>query len=286
MNTVELDRAPAPGALYRRAALGMLRGGRDGSGLPDTTVVLREVAVSRERLTRYDDVCGFRLSDTLPGTYPHILAFPLAMRLMSDDAFPFGVVGLVHVANRIEVLRPVGADERLDLSVRAADLRPHQRGRQFDVIAEATVDDQQVWRGVSTYLRREKTAESADGTRDSRDRERSEPPAATAMWRVGREVGRRYADVSGDHNPIHTSRLGARLFGFPRPIAHGMWSAARCLAALEGRLPHAYTMDIAFKLPILLPATVAFSASLGLDGWAVSLYSAKSGKPHLSGVIG
>ncbi|HEX6499860.1 MAG TPA: MaoC/PaaZ C-terminal domain-containing protein [Micromonosporaceae bacterium] len=281
---VELDRAPAPGALYRRAALGMLRGGRGGA-LPDTTVVLRDVAVSRERLTRYDDVCGFRLSDTLPGTYPHILAFPLAMRLMSDDSFPFGVVGLVHVANRVEVLRPIGADERLDLSVHATDLRRHPRGRQFDVIADATVDGQRVWRGVSTYLRREKTAEPGDaGGRGERDR--SQPPAATAMWRVEREVGRRYAEVSGDRNPIHTSRLGARAFGFPRPIAHGMWSAARCLAALEGRLPDAYTMDVAFKLPILLPATVAFSATPGEGGWAVSLYSAKSGKPHLSGVIG
>ena len=88
-----------------------------------------------------------------------------------------------------------------------------------------------------------------------RDRgERPTPPAGSARWRVEPRVGTDYARVSGDRNPIHTSRLGARLFGFPRPIAHGMWSKARCLAALEGRLPDAYTVEVAFKLPVPLPA--------------------------------
>ena len=85
-----------------------------------------------------------------------------------------------------------------------------------------------------------------------------EPTAQpAAVWRVPADIGRRYADVSGDHNPIHLHPLTARLFGFRRAIAHGMWSMARCLAFYEGRLPAAYTVDVRFKLPILLPATVA-----------------------------
>jgi acyl dehydratase len=95
-------------------------------------------------------------------------------------------------------------------------------------------------------------------------------------------VGVRYAAVSGDHNPIHTSRLAARLLGFPRPIAHGMWSKARCLASLEGRLPDAYTVDVAFKLPILLPARVGFAAS---PAWTFALHDARSGRPHLVGTV-
>jgi len=182
------------------------------------------------------------------------------------------------VANRIDVLRPLSADDAFDVTVRAEDLRPHDRGRQFDVVATATVDGAEVWRGVSTYLRREA---SAQGDR----RERAEPPRPTALWRVDTSVGSAYAEVSGDRNPIHTSRIGARLFGFPRPIAHGMWSKARCLAALDGRLPDRYTVDVAFKLPILLPATVAFTTARPAAGWSVALHDAKSGKPHLSGSI-
>jgi hypothetical protein len=182
------------------------------------------------------------------------------------------------VANRIEVRRPIDAGEPLDLVVHAADLRPHERGRQVDVVAVASVDGQEVWRGVSTYLKRE----SSPDKRNGRDRgDRPAPPAASASWRVQPRVGTGYAAVSGDHNPIHTSRLGARLFGFPRPIAHGMWSKARCLAALEGRLPDAYTVAVTFKAPVPLPSTVAFSAS---PAWSFALHS-RSGKPHLTGVV-
>jgi acyl dehydratase len=134
-----------------------------------------------------------------------------------------------------------------------------------------------VWRDVSTYLRRQ-----GRGSGGRREGDRAEPPAASARWRLTPRVGTDYARVSGDHNPIHTSRLGARLFGFARPIAHGMWSKARCLAALEGRLPDAYTVDVSFKLPVFLPSTVAFSAS---PEWTFALHGAKSGKPHLAGTI-
>jgi acyl dehydratase len=280
-NVVELDRPPSTARLFRRAALGALpgTGSRRGTELPDTTLVLREVEVDRAHLAAYDRVCGFRLADALPPTYPHVLAFPLAMQLMCGTDFPFPVVGLVHVANRIEVRRPVSASERLDLRVHAENLRPHERGRQLDVVASASVGDEEVWHGVSTYLRRE----IASDRRTEGDRPR--PPAPTATWRVAPQVGTDYAAASGDHNPIHTSRLGARLLGFPRPIAHGMWSKARCLAALEGRLPDGYAAEVTFKLPILLPATVAFAATPAGRGWTVALHGARSGKPHLTGAV-
>jgi acyl dehydratase len=279
---IELVAAPGTGAIYRRAALGQLRR-RSATELPDTTLVLRGVSVDREHLAAYNRVCGYRLADQLSPTYPHVLAFPLAMQLMSTVDFPVRVVGVVHIANRIEVRRPIDAGERLEFTVRAADLRAHERGRQFDVRATASVDDEVVWRGISTYLHREKPA----APREDRmaGGERSPVPQPSAVWRIGREVGPRYAEVSGDHNPIHTSRLGARAFGFPRTIAHGMWSKARCLAALEGRLPDAYGVEVSFKLPILLPASVGFSADRTEDGWTLGLHDAKSGRPHLTGSI-
>lgn len=273
-----VDLTESPGSPYGRIALGLLPR-RRGTALPDRTVVRHAAAVDREHLARYDRVCGFRLTDTLPATYPHVLAAPLAMRLMSAADFPFPLVGLVHVANRITMRRPIDAGSRLELSVHAADLRAHDRGQQFDVVTSAAVEGEEVWRGVATYLRRE-----SQGGRPDRG-ERPPRPAAAGRWPVPVRVGTDYAAVSGDHNPIHTSRLGARLFGFPRPIAHGMWSKARCLAALEGRLPAAYRVEVAFKLPILLPATVGFAPVRAADGWRFALHSAGSGRPHLAGSI-
>ncbi|WP_435210118.1 MaoC/PaaZ C-terminal domain-containing protein [Micromonospora sp. bgisy143] len=275
---VELTRMPAPGALYRRAVLSALPGlgrGRRGNDLPALEFAVRGVRVDRSHLADYDRVCGFRLTDRLPGTYPHVLGFPLALRLMTAPGFPIALTGVVHVGNRITVHRPISADETIDFTTYAQDLRPHDRGRQVDVVLVGSVDGEEVWRGVSTYLGRERTP-------GGRERgERSCPPTATARWRVEPRVGTAYARVSGDHNPIHTSRLGARLFGFQRPIAHGMWSKARCLAALETRLPDAYTVEVAFKLPVPLPSTVNF-ALLPDDGFA--LHDSR-GRPHLVGLV-
>ncbi|MDO3703949.1 MaoC/PaaZ C-terminal domain-containing protein [Micromonospora sp. C28SCA-DRY-2] len=277
----ELPVLPAAGALYRRALLGALPGvgGRRGATVPAVELAVTGVAVDRAHLADYDRVCGFRLADRLPPTYPHVLGFPLALRLMTAPDFPIALTGVVHVANRITVHRPLTADETLDFTTYAENLRPHDRGRQLDVVLVASVDGAEVWRGVSTYLAKERRA----GGGERRDRgERPAPPPAVARWRVEPRVGTDYARVSGDHNPIHTSRLGARLFGFPRPIAHGMWSKARCLAALESRLPDAFTVDVAFKLPVPLPGTVAFSAAPARE---FALHDARTGRPHLIGTI-
>jgi hypothetical protein len=287
----ELDSPPSLAALYPRALIGSLTElprrlpllGRGTPGaLPDLELAVRDVEVDRHHLAAYARVCGFRLRDELPPTYPHMVAFPLAMRLMTDGSFPFPAMGLVHVTNRIEQSRPIDAGEPLDFVVRATDLREHERGIAFDVVAEASAGGAPVWRGVSTYLRRGGSGGSGGGGGSRRDR-REPPPRPEAVWQVPGDIGRRYGAVSGDINPIHLHPLTARLFGFPRPIAHGMWLKARCLAALESELPGALAVEVAFKLPLLLPARVAFSSEAAGGGRDFAVHDARSGKPHLSG---
>jgi hypothetical protein len=60
-----------------------------------------------------------------------------------------------------------------------------------------------------------------------------------------------------------------------------MWTKARCLAALEGELPAAYTVDVRFKLPLRIPGRAAFSYR---DG-EFAVHDARSGKPHLGGRV-
>jgi acyl dehydratase len=260
---------------YAKAAVKLVPLVGGGDTLPDEVKTLDGAEVDRERLTAYQKVCGFGVQDTLPATYLHMLAFPLSMELMTRLDFPFGVIGMVHVENEIEHLRPVGAGERFDLDVRTVDLRDHERGRQFDVVASASVGGETVWRSKSTYLRIEKKSESSDKDK------RTDPPAPSAIWTVPGDQGRRYAAVSGDNNPIHLYPLTARLLGFSRPIAHGMWVKARCLAALDGHLPDTYTVNARFKLPMPLPAKVAFAT----DTRSFSVHDARSGKPHVSGTV-
>jgi acyl dehydratase len=237
--------------LYLKAAAGLLPFlGPSGDDIPQRELQLEDVAVDRDRLARYAKVCGFRLGNELPATYPHILAFPLHLALMTDGDMPFPAVGLVHIANRITQHRPIGSGEKLDLTVRATPLEDHPKGRRFTIVSEARVGDELVWEDFSTNLRRGK----GSGEHERRD----EPELQqAAVWTVPGDTGRRYAEVSGDRNPIHMHDLSAKLFGFPRAIAHGMWTKARCLAALEGRLPDSFTVDVRFAKPILLPAKVS-----------------------------
>jgi acyl dehydratase len=294
--TRTLTAAPGARSLYPRAVAGsyvrpLLRrvpliggGGAAGAVLPDLALELPDVALDPARVADYARVCGFGLRDELPATYLHVLAFPLAMALMVDGAFPFGVLGLVHVGNRIDHLRPVRLGETPSLRVRASGLRDHARGRQFDVIAEATIDGETVWEGRSTYLRQggggSKSPNKAKATT------KSDPPAPEALWAVPADIGRRYGAVSGDRNPIHLHDLTAKAFGMPRAIAHGMWLKARCLAALQPELPPAFAVEVRFKRPVLLPAKVAFSSTAEPSGRAFALHDARRGVPHLEGRVG
>lgn len=288
--TRTLDGAPGAASLYPRAvagtyALPLLRGvpvvgpGKV-KGLPDLAFALEDVALEGGHVADYGRVCGFSLRDAVPPTYLHILAFPLQMRLMTDGSFPFGVLGLVHVENRIEHLRPVAIGETVSFRVHAEDLRDHPRGKQFDMVSLATVDGERVWEGRSTYLRRGGGSGGGGAKED-----RPEPPAAEAIWKVPADIGRRYGAVSGDRNPIHLHNLSAKLFGMPRAIAHGMWLKARALAALEAELPESFSVDVRFKLPVLLPATVGFSTRPTADGRAFAVHDAKKGVPHLEGAF-
>ena len=230
----------------RATLLGAALPGR-GDSMPDDTL-WREVTVDPVALARYAHVCGFTLRDELPPTYPHVLAFGMHMDLLAKA--PFSAIGVVHIANRIVQHRPLRLGEALSLTASASGLSPHRRGRTFDFVTRAHVGGELVWEGFATNLKR-------GGGDESLPREEGiDDPPVTAHWTLEDNLGRQYAAVSGDHNPIHLHAWSAKAFGFPRAIAHGMWTKARCLAAL--RTPGAFDVHVRFKKPILLPSRVTF----------------------------
>lgn len=232
----------APPALGRLVARSLLRR-RRGDALPARRFELPAHRMERGALAAYQRVCGFDLSDTVPAPFVHVQAFPLAVALMADPAFPFPLLGLVHVGNRITQVRPVGVEEPLDLAVWAENRREHPAGQQVDLAAQARVRGELVWASTSTYVHRTKPPSGPQ------PRSPIEVASPTTVWWLPADLGRRYAGVSGDRNPIHLTPLTARAFGFRHAIVHGMWLNARVLAALSPRLPDAYTSEVAFKTP-------------------------------------
>ena len=281
MAVTVLDAAPNLGSLYAKAAV--TAWGRGGA-LSDDRLARKGVTVDPAHLAAYDQVCRLPLNDVLPATYPHMLTFPLQMALMSDRSFPLALPGLVHVRNRIDVLRAIGADDALDLEVWAENFASHRSGAAVDLRATASVGGEEVWRSTSTYLAR--GARAPDGAPEADievgvgDLER-----VAATWRIPGDAGRRYARVSGDVNPIHLSGLTAKAFGFKRAIAHGMWVKARVLGALSGRLPDALAIDVSFRKPLFLPSTVTVSTAQTGGGWEFAVRNAKAGTEHVIGTI-
>jgi acyl dehydratase len=293
MPTHELGSSPSMLGLFSRAGLAMVPGASrlpfiagGGGSIPQLTLSLSDVHVARDRLAAYDRVCGFSLGDTLPATYPHMLAFPLHLALMTDGRFPFGAIGLVHIANEITQHRPIRSDETLSIRVWPTQLEPHPRGRQFTIRTAVSAGGELVWEAASTNLKRGSSSDGGGGRPSGPDVDIEALPA-TATWKLPGDLGRRYGSVSGDLNPIHVHSLTARLFGFPTAIAHGMWTKARCLAALESELPDAFMVAVAFKKPILLPATVEFceQGSVTGGGLEFGVRDARKGAPHLAGRV-
>ncbi len=284
MARIELPSLPSTFDIYSRAVLGALPVvGASGDSLPDDVLVLRSLKVDPDNLAEYTKVCGLRFGDSLPLTYPFILTFPLVMKLMVSKGFPFAAVGSVHAENVIEQFRPISVTEPLDIAVHAENMREHRKGLLVDLVSEVNVGRELVWRQTSTFLHQQRT--SLSGQPKPEPKEEEVPLVPTSTLRVDQKVIDRYAAVSGDRNPIHVSTLGAKAFGFPKTIAHGMWSAAATLSAVEGRIPGKVTYAVRFGKPVLLPSSLSLYAQHVADGWDLALRHPKKQYPHLTATL-
>ncbi|NGY05423.1 MaoC family dehydratase [Solimonas terrae] len=288
MNTT-LARMPSAEGLYLKAATTILRKPKGKPKLPQLGIEVKNVRVSGEQLAEYRKVCGFADSHHLPITFPHVMAAALHLQLMTDPKFPLPLLGLVHVRNHIRQQRGLGSGESYDFDVRLGDAREVRQGLEFDINTSVTVDGEEVWSEVMTTLFRMPAPKQ--GARPA-------PQAAVASLSdyiavsASADTGRRYAKVGKDFNPIHLAPFTARLFGFKRHIAHGMWSAAYCAALLADRIEgEPAVLDVQFRQPLFLPGRAALKfdhgAGAGTKGRGIdfALLASRSDKVHLTGVL-
>jgi hypothetical protein len=258
----------APPALPGFILPTLLRRQVTGNSLPELGVRC-PINVDPEHLARYRQICGFTDTQQLPPPYPHILAFPLQMQLLTDKRFPFPLLGLVHLANHIRVLRPLTFKGPLTISVQVQNLQPHSRGVTFSLLARLYDEQGLLWEGDSLILCR---AMRLDGKAVSNRGGAKRQQSLVAKWPAPADIGRRYARVASDYNPIHMSAATAKLFGFPHAIAHGLWNKGRALAELGDRLPKAgYEVSVRFQRPVYLPSQVHLLASEAGDSGQFSL---------------
>jgi len=266
----------------------------EGRVVPRIEARLTRVRIDPSHLRRYREVCGCGGSAELPLAYPHVLASALHLAMLASEGFPVALMGLVHVANRIEQFRPLdpGAGGEIASWLEGHEETP--RGQLFALHTEWANAAGPLWRESSTFLARTprppKVAgnaargpatsfQGADGD--------AEGPLSTTSFRAPAGLGRRYGQVSGDVNPIHLSDVTARAFGFRAAIAHGMWSLARCVAELDAPLPAEAprVLDVQFRLPVFLPAWLSLRQGRAGQATRFALLDSQGDKTHLTGSL-
>lgn len=267
MSMQPFDGPPSAAHLYARVIAGaslpgFLWGG--GDDIPGRGLSLGQVRFSAEAIEAYRRVCGGSGPD-LPPAMLHVAGFPLAMYLMTSRDFPMGSLGMVHIANRIEVTGQLPALGEYEVQVQAGNARQHPKGTQFDMVTSARLDGNRVWHETSTYLSRGTHLSSAQASAERHSWPNPAQTAEVVNLEIPTDMGRQYAAVSGDRNPIHLHPLAAKAFGFRTTIVHGMWTLARCLASVEDELPEAYVATAGFFKPVFLPAASTLRIDRG-DG--------------------
>ncbi|OBI90486.1 MaoC/PaaZ C-terminal domain-containing protein [Mycobacterium asiaticum] len=266
-----------------RAAAGALPVVPRGDQLPKRTVTVDELTIDQSNVAAYAAVTGMRFGNQVPLTYPFALTFPSVMSLVTSFDFPFAAMGSIHMENHITQHRPIGVTDTVSVQVHAENLREHRKGLLADIVTDVNVGNDLAWHQVTTFLHQQRTSLS-DEPKPPPQKQPKLPPPSTIL-RVSPSRIRRYAGVSGDHNPIHTNPIAARLFGFPTVIAHGMFSAAAVLANIEGRLPDAVRYSVRFGKPLVLPASAGLYVDEVGDGFDIALRHIAKGYPHLTGTL-
>jgi len=288
-HSLEFARAPAVWSMYpkilvsRKPALVP-----EGGEVPRIEARLAKVAIDRKHLASYSQVCGAAAGATLPIAYPHILATPLHLAMLGAEAFPVKLFGLVHIHNRIAMREPLSAEEPAEIRAWIEGHRDTERGQEFDLHTEYVVGGQPRWDETCTFLARRRPAAGAAKPAGLRSVEGPPDgvPVKSSSFRAPAGLGRRYGLISGDVNPIHMSDLTAKAFGFPRAIAHGMWSLARLASDFEpAQFDGGCELSVTFKLPVYMPAWLMLQRWQVENGSAFALRDSQGEKPHLTGTL-
>lgn len=286
MDMQELIRPPSQTWLYTKGAPDLLRRYPDPlkHGLPELKARANDVAFDAEALAEFNRVCGSNLTSRVPPTYPHVLSFRMQVLLMTSKDFPLSSAGVLHVTNTITQRRWIDMSERFDLEVRIENLAPHPKGLIFESNMDLFVDGEVVWSESNTYLRKGAFPGSEDAT--SEDDIPPTLPQHQAVWDIPADLGKQYASVSGDYNPIHVNRPVARLVGGKKLILQGLWGIAHSLAMLDPQLPSGgMQVDSRFRRPIPLGIKAGFTADIGAEATTFAMVRLDDEKPYFTGQV-
>lgn len=284
MKTLEITRAPGLAATFVRALRSSSKRPGALAALPPVTLVMPRAVVDGAHVARYGAICGFKPADGVPLIYPQMLTFPLVTHYISSTDCPWPALGTVHLANAITQHQPLRAGDTVRVELQTGDLFAHEKGQVFDLHLRILRGDDLLWSATQTLLR--VGVKPAAGQPYAGQVLVDAPLSCQTEFFAPANLGRRYGAVSGDRNPIHLSALSAKLFGFKRAIAHGMWTQARAAACLMPDHPLSKaSLNVEFKTPLFLPAKATLWTCRSGHGAQFEVRDGRGQKPHVRGQL-
>ncbi|MFC3094743.1 hypothetical protein DRW07_12335 [Alteromonas sediminis] len=218
----------------------------------------------------YANYQRYELATDWPSVFTHpcylqMASLPMQFALIMHKSSPFKALGLVHIHNQITQQPSLVQGQPFSLKVAFGKVYSHKKGVAFEVVVTAGQGGKCVYEAIGTYLERRAKFQSeylpACEHLPLIDDNEKKPRRTLKDKHFSTNAGRHYASISGDYNPIHLSAISAKLFGFKRAIAHGMFSMACGLSIEEEMLDFRHpdepiVVKCDFFKAILLPSMV------------------------------
>jgi hypothetical protein len=269
--------------IYVRGLLIKRKGLNPGEKMPALKLVWQGYHISRAHLKKYLDICGSRPGRNVPMLYPHMITFGMHMRIITHRAFPFKYLNMLQLRNHIIQNRPIGIDERLDISCEIADQRNVSKGLEYDMYTVFRAGSEVIWENINTYFFPGKFGPPEEASPNASFRPLPEK-ASALRWTTPSGGGFKFALICGDYNGIHYIAPYARIFGFNSDFAHGQFSIIQCaqhLPRLDEEEP--VRIDVSLKGPMYYSSEALLKYVSDRSGLGFDLYCGDNPRPCIIG---
>jgi len=283
-----LEYKTIPGMLpiFMKILFSRKKGFRPGDSFPQIKAVVRGYSINSEKLAAYRDICELENDGYLPILYPHVFTAPLHMAMLAHKDFPIPLMGMLHYRNHHIQHRPIRDNEVLDVEVSLAEHRIVRQGFEFDYTIRVESNGELVWNSITTYLKQGRFGTDYDSSPRADLIDPIKDGVNVSESVIPENIGKMYAKICSDYNPIHMSKFAAKLFGFKRDIAHAMWATALSIGKLylkTGDKP--VRVDLGFKGPLFIGSKSRILKSVNKDFTRFDYYIGGNDKPCIVGKI-
>jgi len=198
----------------------------------------------------------------IPPIYP-VVFLPDVLSQLRDDSegMNFNILRAVHADQKMRWRGTLKPGDKVHTTAKIANIETRGVNEILDLLIHMKRDDDIVVEiDYRILVRGEKKAgERKPSVPDS------EPKKGKVLVKhesiVTADQGVRYAEASGDHNPIHKSDEIAQSVGLPRSILHGLCTMALASQAvveglLEGDPKRLKSIGVRFSRPVLMNQTL------------------------------